>query len=59
MLYISQGSLEETKYYLLLAKELDYLSKKVYNELNEEAEEIGRMLRGLTKSLEKKRQLKP
>ena len=40
MLSISHGSLSETEYYLLLARDLKYLS-----------EEIGRMLNGLMKSL--------
>lgn len=40
MLYISHGSLSETEYYLLLARDLKYLS-----------EEVGRMLNGLVKSL--------
>ena len=39
MLFISKGSLEETKYYLLLGKELNYINEK---EL-ENAEGIGKL----------------
>lgn len=51
MLYIAQGSLEETKYYLLLSKDLGYLKEIVYIPLFELSQEIGRMLRGLINSL--------
>ncbi len=51
MLYISQGSLEETKYYLLLSKDLGYINENAYFLLFELSQEIGRMLRGLIKSL--------
>lgn len=53
MLYISQGSLEETKYYLLLSRDLRYLENEQYKKLVNLSEEVGRMLRGLIKSLEK------
>ena len=51
MLYIAQGSLEETKYHLLLSKDLGYLNTATYGLLFEQSEEIGRMLRGLINSL--------
>lgn len=51
MLYIAQGSLEETKYYLFLSKDLSYLKENIYILLFELTEEIGRMLRGLINSL--------
>lgn len=53
MLYISQGSLEETKYYFLLGRDLKYLRNEQYEKLINLSEEVGRMLRGLIKSLEK------
>lgn len=53
MLYISQGSLEETKYYFLLARDLEYLNNGQYEKLINLSEEVGKMLRGLIKSLEK------
>ena len=56
MLYIAQGSLSETNYYLLLAKDLKYLNDIKYRELSGQAEEIGKMLSGLINSL---KNLKP
>ena len=51
-LLIARGSLEELKYQILLAKDLQYISEEKYNALLEKAMEIGRMLAGLIKSLE-------
>lgn len=42
---IAQGSLEELRYYLILTKDLNYISD--YTELWNMTEEIGRMLNGL------------
>ena len=47
---ISQGSLEETKYHLLLARDLGYLEPVDFESLIMRANEIGRMLSGLSKS---------
>lgn len=46
---IAQGSLEELRYYLILSKDLKYLYDN--EKLLADAEEIGRMLNGLIKSL--------
>jgi len=46
---IAQGSLEELRYYLILAKDLNYIEDS--NELIDSAEEIGKMLYGLIKSI--------
>ena len=51
MLYIAQGSLSETTYYLLLAQDLKYLNDIKYQELFDQSEEIGKMLSGLINSL--------
>lgn len=48
-LYLSKGSLEETKYHLLLARDLEYLSDKDYNDLHKQTENVGRLLSGLIK----------
>ena len=56
MLYIAQGSLSETKYYLLLARDLKYLSEIKYQELFGQSQEIAKMLSGLINSL---KNLKP
>jgi four helix bundle protein len=46
---IAQGSLEESKYYLILSKDLDFITNNT--ELLADAAEIGRMLYGLIESL--------
>lgn len=45
---IAQGSLEELKYYLILAKDLEYTENK---DLILKADEVGRLLNGLISSL--------
>lgn len=44
---ISEGSLEELKYYMWLARDLGYLSSPAATACYHDAEEIGRMLHGL------------
>jgi len=53
-LNIADASLEETKYHILLSKDLNYLTENNYKMLLEKCEEIGKMLSGLQKSLYKK-----
>lgn len=48
---ISESSLEETKYLLILSKDLGYLKSQEYESLILAANEIGRMLHGLNKKL--------
>ncbi|MCG3148093.1 MAG: hypothetical protein PCFJNLEI_01535 [Verrucomicrobiae bacterium] len=48
---IAQGSLEESKYYLVLAHDLGYL--KDVTEETAQANEIGRLLNGLINSIER------
>jgi four helix bundle protein len=50
-LQIAIGSLEETKYYLILSRDLSYLKLTEFSELFSIAEEIGRMLTGLRNKL--------
>ena len=52
-LYNSRGSLEETRYFLLLAKDLKYLVNTNYESLEIEYEQVSRMLNGLITSLQK------
>jgi four helix bundle protein len=49
---IAKGSSGEVKYHLLLAHDLGYLTSEEYTKLNEEIEEICKMLHGLAKALE-------
>lgn len=48
---IAEGSLEETKYHMVLSKDLDYLSENQFKEFFALAEEVGLMLNGLMRNL--------
>ena len=50
-LYNARGSLEETKYHLLLAKGLHYVKSGDYENLEERSDQIGKMPNGLVNSL--------
>ena len=50
-LNMADGSLEETKYHLILSKDLHYLPEDQFEDLNQKCDEIGRMLSGLQRSL--------
>jgi four helix bundle protein len=52
-LTMSETSLEEVKYYFLLSYELKYIGRETGEVLTEKAREVGRMLTGLSKSLDK------
>lgn len=52
-LLVARGSLEETKYQLLLSKDLSYINDDKYKEVLILAEEVGRLLNGLIVSIEK------
>jgi len=47
---IADGSLEEVKYQLLLAKDLDYINGESYEEVVNLAEEVSKMLNSWIKS---------
>lgn len=46
-LYLANGSLEETKYHLLLAKDLGYLDVNEYDNVHFQSEIVGKLLTGL------------
>lgn len=48
---LAKGSLEETKYHLLLAKDLGYLQEKIYNTLIVQAQTVGKLITGLMRYL--------
>ena len=48
---ISQGSLEESKNYLILAKDLEYLQESDFHNLFELSSEVGRMVFALQEKL--------
>lgn len=43
-LNISEGSLEEVKYYIILSKDLEFISEKEFNQLGSITEEVGRLI---------------
>jgi four helix bundle protein len=53
-LNIARSSLEETKYHLLLAKDLGYIKETTYNEVVQNCNEIGKMITKLTQYLKSK-----
>ena len=50
-LYIARGSLEELRYFLLLSRDLDFINKDKYLELEENCQQVSKLLNGLIKSL--------
>jgi four helix bundle protein len=52
-LYIAKGSLEETKYHLLLARDLGYINREDYDLAIDISENVGRQLSGLIQYLKK------
>ncbi|MEO0292891.1 MAG: four helix bundle protein [candidate division WOR-3 bacterium] len=53
-LYIARGSVAETKYHLLLAKDLKFLKFEDYREIIEGYNKVGKMLNGLISALKRK-----
>ena len=51
LIRIANGSLQETKYFLLLAKDLDYLTPEEYSSSTELSDRTGALLGGLQRSL--------
>ncbi|MGE0267164.1 MAG: four helix bundle protein [Candidatus Omnitrophota bacterium] len=50
-LMIAQGSLQETKYHLILSCDLEYCTKQEFEKLIQDAEEVGKMINGLRMKL--------
>ncbi len=57
-LYISRGSLNETRYFLLLSKDLEYLQKTKHDELIKILNRVELILMGLIRSLKRKQKEK-
>ena len=47
----SEGSLEEVKYYLILAKDLNYISLNNFEKLTSDPEEVSKLINGYRKSI--------
>jgi four helix bundle protein len=56
-LYTARGSLEETRYHLLLAKDLELLDLDTYAKLETDYGTVSKMLNGLIQSLKQKEEL--
>ena len=52
-LYNARGSLEETRYHLLLAHDLEYLEEETYVRLEGQYEEVSKMLNSLIKNIKR------
>lgn len=52
-MYISKGSLGETRYHMLLAKDLGYLKKEEFLSFEEQADYIAALLQKLIRSMER------
>lgn len=50
---IADGSLQETKYFLVLARDLKYMSNDDFDQLRQQAVRVGSLLGGLQRSLKK------
>ncbi len=50
-LNISEGSLEEVKYYLILSKDLEYIKKDTFIKLETLSDEVGRILSGYSNAI--------
>ena len=50
-LNIADASLEETKYHIILSKDLGYIDNEEFEKLSEMCDEIGKMLWGLQQKL--------
>lgn len=48
---IADGSLQETKYFLLLARDLKYVPDDEYDQLKQQTSRVGSLLGGLQRSL--------
>jgi four helix bundle protein len=53
-LSIARGSVEEVKYFLLLARDLEYLKTTDYDNILKDYDQVGKMLNGLMNSLRRR-----
>ena len=53
-LYHARGSLEELRYFLLLSKSLGYVTENTFNEYEENAQTVSKMLNSLISSIRQK-----
>lgn len=51
LMNIAQGSLEECRYYILLSKDLNYITELDYNDLTRSIEEVSKLLNAYCRSI--------
>lgn len=56
-LNIAQGSLEECRYYIILSKDLNYISEDIYNNMTWSLEEVSYLLNNYCKGIINKRHM--
>ena len=56
-LNISQGSLEECRYYILLSYDLSYIDSDRYNNMNQSIEEVSRVLNAYYRGIKERNYL--
>ena len=56
-LNISQGSLEECRYYVLLSYDLSYIDSETYNNMNMSIEEVSRLLNAYYRGIKERNYL--
>ena len=56
-LNISQGSLEECRYYILLSCDLSYIDSETYNNMNMSIEEVSRLLNAYYRGIKERNYL--
>ena len=56
-LNISQGSLEECRYYILLSYDLSYIDSDRYNNMNQSIEEVSRILNAYYRGIKERNYL--
>ena len=56
-LNISQGSLEECRYYVLLSYDLSYIDTETYNNMNMSIEEVSRLLNAYYRGIKERNYL--
>ena len=54
-LYTSRGSLNELKYFLLLSRDLKYISNEKFKTIKDSCDSVGKLLNGLINSLKNKK----
>jgi four helix bundle protein len=58
-LQIARGELEETRYFMLLSRDLGYVTPKYYDEIGQQCSTVGRLINALGSSLRRRLEQRP